>query len=81
MSLQYRDKDVVWDSVTCFAQVQADEASHSSLIHYLCNSVTEGHRICQALFAFSEACHKSPLHFPCTLVTYWKVQLHGFARH
>ncbi|KAK4813652.1 hypothetical protein QYF61_014951 [Mycteria americana] len=54
MSLQFRDKDVMQDSVKCFAQVQADDISCSSLIHQRCNAVVEGHQICQAQFALSE---------------------------
>ncbi|CAM9935932.1 unnamed protein product, partial [Bubo scandiacus] len=33
MSLQFRDKDVMQDSIKCFAQVQVDDISCSSLIH------------------------------------------------
>ena len=54
MSLQFRDKDVVWDSVKCFAQVQLDNVSYSSLIDQNSNPVVEGHQICQAQFAPSE---------------------------
>ncbi|GAB0176555.1 hypothetical protein GRJ2_000120700 [Grus japonensis] len=43
MSLQFRDKDV-----KCFAQVQLDDISSSSLIHQCCNPIVEGHQICQA---------------------------------
>lgn len=32
LSFRFRDKDVVWDSVKYFAQVQVDYTSHSSLI-------------------------------------------------
>jgi len=55
MSLQFRDKDVVRDSVKCFAQLQADDVSCSSLIHQHCNPVVEGHQICQVQFALSKA--------------------------
>ena len=55
MSLQFRDKDVVWDSVKCFAQVQVDDVSCSSLIHHCYNSVAGGYQICEAQFALSEA--------------------------
>ena len=55
MSLQFRDKGVMWDSVRCFAQVQAGDISCSSLIHQCCNPIVEGHQICQAPFALSEA--------------------------
>ena len=37
MSPHFRDKDVVWDSIKCFAQVQVDDISHSSLNHQCCN--------------------------------------------
>jgi len=53
--LQYRGKDVVWDSVECFAQVQVDDIICSSLTHQRCSPVIEGLQICQALFALSEA--------------------------
>ncbi|GAB0205260.1 hypothetical protein GRJ2_002991600 [Grus japonensis] len=47
MSLQFRDKDVMRDSVKCLAQVQVDDVCHSSLIHQCCNLMVESHRICQ----------------------------------
>ncbi|GAB0209376.1 hypothetical protein GRJ2_003403300 [Grus japonensis] len=37
MSLQFRDEDVMHETVKCLAQVQVDEADHSSLIHQRCN--------------------------------------------
>jgi len=49
MSLQSRDKDVVWDSVNCFAQVQVGDVSCSPLIHQCCNPIVEGHQIFQAV--------------------------------
>ena len=55
MSLQCRDKDVVWDSVKWFAQVQVDDISCSFLIHQHGDHIVEGHQICQARFALSEA--------------------------
>ena len=55
MSLRFRDKDVVQDSIKCFAQVQVDDISCSSLIHQHRNPVIKGHQICQAGFALSEA--------------------------
>ena len=55
MSLQFRDKDVMQDSVKCFAQIQVDDVSCSSLIHHHCKPVLEGHQTCQAQFALSEA--------------------------
>lgn len=30
-SLQFRDKDVVWDGGKCFAQVQVDAVSHLNI--------------------------------------------------
>ena len=55
MSLQIRDKDVVQDSVKSFAHVQVGDISCSSLIHQHCNTIVEGHQVCQAQFALSEA--------------------------
>ena len=55
MSLQFRDRHVMWDSVKCFAQVQVDDVSFSSLIHQCCNPLVELHQFCQAQFALSEA--------------------------
>ena len=55
MSLQFRDKDVVNDSVKCFAPVQVDDISCSSLIHQHGNLIIEGYQICQVLFVLSEA--------------------------
>ena len=64
MSLQFRDKDVVQDSVKHFAQVQVDDNSCSSLIHQCCNSIVERHQIWQALFALSEAMLTVTSHLP-----------------
>jgi len=50
MSLQFRDKDVVQDSVKHFAQIQVNYISCSSLIHQLSNPLIEGHQIYQAWF-------------------------------
>ena len=55
MSLQFRDKDVMWDNVKCFAQVPVDDVSCSSLIHQCCNPIVDSYQICQAQFALSEA--------------------------
>ena len=55
MSLQYRDKDVMWVSVKCFIQVQVDDIICSSLIHQHSNPIIESHQIRQARFALSEA--------------------------
>ena len=55
MSLQFGDKDVVWDGVKSCAQVQVGDVSCSSLIHQCSNPVVEGCQICQAQFACSEA--------------------------
>lgn len=35
---QFRDKDVLWDRVKCFAEVQADDICCSSLINQACNT-------------------------------------------
>ena len=40
MSLQFRDKDVMWDSVKWFAQVQIDDDSCSSFIHQRNTEIT-----------------------------------------
>lgn len=48
-SLQFRDKDVLQDSIKSSAQIWVDEVSHSFLIH---NTLTLSH---QALFACSES--------------------------
>ncbi|KAK4827693.1 LOW QUALITY PROTEIN: hypothetical protein QYF61_020827 [Mycteria americana] len=55
MSLQFRDKDVMRDSAKCFAQVQVDDISCSSLIHQRCNPIIEGYLISQTRFALNEA--------------------------
>ena len=54
-SLQFGYKDVVWDSVKCFAQVQVYDISCSCLIHQLCSPIVGGHQICQTWFALSAA--------------------------
>lgn len=43
LSLQLRYKDIVQNSVECFAQVQVEYISASSLIHQCCNPVVESH--------------------------------------
>ena len=63
MSLQFKDKYVVRDNVKCFAQIQVDDISYSSLTHQCCNPVVEGHQICQARFACSEAMLAVTNHF------------------
>ncbi|GAB0189266.1 mitochondrial enolase superfamily member 1 [Grus japonensis] len=55
MSLQFRDKDVIQDSIKCFTRVQVDDISCSALIYQQCNAIIEGHHVCQARFALSEA--------------------------
>ena len=47
MSLKFRDKNVMRDSIKCFTQVQADDTSYSSLIHQCCNLIIAGQEICQ----------------------------------
>jgi len=49
VSLQFNDKDVMGSSDKCFAEVQVDDVSCSSLTHQHCNPVAEGHQICHAL--------------------------------
>jgi len=51
MSLQFIDKDVMQDSVKCFAKVRVEDISCSQC----CNPVIEGDQICGASFALSEA--------------------------
>lgn len=48
LSLQFRDKDMVWDHVKVLAQVQGDYINCPSFAHQCCHSLTEGHQICQA---------------------------------
>uniref|UniRef100_A0A8C6J259 Cilia- and flagella-associated protein 44 n=1 Tax=Melopsittacus undulatus TaxID=13146 RepID=A0A8C6J259_MELUD len=55
MSLQFRDKDVVWDSVEHFAQVQVDDINCSAPVHQSHSPIREGHQIGQAGFPLSEA--------------------------
>lgn len=47
-SLQFRDKDIMGDSIKCFAQVQVDDVNCSSPIHQCCNLIVEGHQIFEA---------------------------------
>lgn len=54
VSLQFRGKNVMLDTVKCFAQVQGDDTSCSSLIHQHCNPII-GHQIYQAPFAHKKA--------------------------
>lgn len=48
-------KDVMWDSVKCFAQVHVDDISCFSLIYQPCNPVKGLHQFLQAQLAPSEA--------------------------
>uniref|UniRef100_A0A8V5FRB3 Uncharacterized protein n=1 Tax=Melopsittacus undulatus TaxID=13146 RepID=A0A8V5FRB3_MELUD len=50
------DKDVMWDSVKCFAQVQVDDDNCSTPVHHFCSSVIEDHQIGQAGFSPSKDC-------------------------
>ncbi|GAB0190293.1 exostosin-2 [Grus japonensis] len=84
MSLQFRDKDVVRDSVKCLAQVQVDDISCSSLVHQRCNPIIEGHQIYQARFALSEAVLAVTSHLLVLHVPEHSLQeglLHDLARH
>lgn len=49
--LLFRDKDVMWDSVECFSQLQID-ISCSSLTHQCYNPITKSYQICQMQFEY-----------------------------
>ena len=55
MSLKCRDKDVVWDHVKGFAEVQVNIICCSSFVHLCCHSIIEGHQIGRAQSALGEA--------------------------
>ena len=55
MSLQFRDKDVVQDSVERFAQVQVDDVYCSTPVHQFRSPIIEGHQTGQAGFPLTEA--------------------------
>jgi len=55
VSLQLRDKDVMWDHLRGLAQVQVDDTSRPSFVHQCHHSIIEGHQIGQARFALGEA--------------------------
>lgn len=61
ISFHFRDSDIIWDCVKCYAQVQVDDSSCFSLIYQCCNPVMEEHQICQALFSLSETIWLSPI--------------------
>lgn len=46
MSLHFRDKNVMQDSVKYLAQVQVEDISCSSPIHHHCKPATEDSQIC-----------------------------------
>ena len=46
MSFQFRDKDIMWDSVECLAQVQVDDVSCPPFVYQY--PVIEGYRVGQA---------------------------------
>jgi len=62
MSFQFRDKDIMRDSVECLAQVQVDDVSCPPFVHQCCNPVIEGYQVGQALFALGEAMLAVPSH-------------------
>lgn len=66
-SLQFKDNDVMRDSVKHFAQVQLDNI-HCFSLTQCCHPVKGGHQICQVQFAISEAMLTVSSHvcFPCT---------------
>lgn len=69
MSLQLKDKDVMLDNIKCFAQIQGDDVSCTSLIYQCCNPITVGGQIFQELFAPSEAMLALTNHYlPCVPV-------------
>jgi len=44
MSFQFRDKDIMQDSVECLAQVQVDDVSCPRFVHQRCNPIIEVHQ-------------------------------------
>ena len=52
--LQFGNQDVMWDSVKCFAQVQVNDVSCSSFVHWCCNSIIKVHQVCQAWLALGK---------------------------
>lgn len=69
MCFHFQNMDVMWDSVKCFAQVQIDDVSSSSLIHQCCHLIVESNQICQVLFSLNEvmcavASHLCVFHVP-----------------
>ena len=68
ISLQFRDKDVVWDH-NDLAQVQVDDNSCPSFVHWWCHFIIEGHQIGEAWSALTKAVlaasdHLHILHLP-----------------
>jgi len=62
MSFQFRDKDIIWESVKGLAQVQADDVSCLPFVHQRCNPITERYQVGQARFALGEAMLAVPSH-------------------
>lgn len=50
MRLQFRDKDVAWDSIKCFMQVKVGDVA-LSLSSSAVTHITEDHQVSQAQFA------------------------------
>ena len=48
MPFQFRDKDIMRDSVECLAQVQVDDVSCPPFVCQNCNPITEGYQVDQA---------------------------------
>lgn len=55
VSFLFGAQHVLWGHVSCFAEVQVDYTSSSSLIHQFSYSIVEGHQINQARFELGEA--------------------------
>lgn len=61
VSPQSRDKDVVWDSIKCFAQGQVDYVSHSSPIHKCCNPIMRFTKLGRHNLSLVKLCWLSPI--------------------
>lgn len=71
--LQFRDKDVLQDSVKCFAQVQINDISFISLTQWCCYSTVESTKFGRydlPLVKLCHTCHQSPPYFPRALAQF-----------
>jgi len=62
VSFQFRDKDIMQDSVECLARIQVDDVSCLPFVHQRSNPIREGYQVGQSQFLLDEAMLAVPSH-------------------